>query len=91
MTIFLKSGIIGVILLVLFLIMFYRQTKSTIYLANNVNLLLIGTCIFLIVSTWVFMGLYFKLDNKSIIIGFLLALKEKTIFDTKMNIEKELI
>jgi hypothetical protein len=91
MTIFLKSGIIGVILLVLFLIMFYRQTKSTICLANNVNLLLIGTCIFLIVSTWVFMGLYFKLDNKSIIIGFLLALKEKTIFDTKMNIEKELI
>ena len=83
-------AVLAVILLVAFLIMFYRQTKSTIYLANNVNLLLIGTCVFLIVSTWVFMGLYFKLDNKSIIIGFLLALKEKTIFDAKsINIEKE--
>jgi hypothetical protein len=81
MTIYLKSGLLGVILLLAFLIMFYRQTKSNIYLANNVNLLLIGTCVFLIVSTWVFMGLYFKLDNKSIIIGFLLALKEKTIFE----------
>jgi hypothetical protein len=88
MTIYLKSGLLGVILLIAFLIMFYSQTKSTIYLANNVNLLLIGTCVFLIISTWVFMGLYFKLDNKSIIIGFLLALKEKTIFDTKMNTEK---
>lgn len=90
MTIYLKSGLLGVILLVAFLIMFYRQTKSNIYLANNVNLLLIGTCVFLIVSTWVFMGLYFKLDNKSIIIGFLLALKEKTIFEAKsINIAKE--
>lgn len=90
MTIYLKSGLLGVFLLVAFLIMFYRQTKSNIYLANNVNLLLIGTCVFLIVSTWVFMGLYFKLDNKSIIIGFLLALKEKTIFEAKsINIAKE--
>lgn len=90
MTIYLKSGLLGVILLVSFLIMFYRQSKSNIYLANNVNLLLIGTCVFLIVSTWVFMGLYFKLDNKSIIIGFLLALKEKTIFEAKsINIAKE--
>jgi hypothetical protein len=90
MTIYLKSGLLGVILLVAFLIMFYRQTKSNIYLANNVNLVLIGTCVFLIVSTWVFMGLYFKLDNKSIIIGFLLALKEKTIFEAKsINIAKE--
>lgn len=90
MTIYLKSGLLGVILLVAFLIMFYRQTKSNIHLANNVNLLLIGTCVFLIVSTWVFMGLYFKLDNKSIIIGFLLALKEKTIFEAKsINIAKE--
>jgi O-antigen ligase len=90
MTIYLKSGLLGVILLVAFLIMFYRQTKSNIYLANNVNMLLIGTCVFLIVSTWVFMGLYFKLDNKSIIIGFLMALKEKTIFEAKsINIAKE--
>lgn len=90
MTVFLKSGILGVFLLVMFLIMLYRQKKSDIYLANNINLLLIGTCVFLILSTWVFMGLYFKLDNKSLIIGFLLALKEKTIFENTINIRKEL-
>ncbi len=90
MTVFLKSGLLGVLLLIVFLIMLYKQKKSDINLANNVNLLLIGTCVFLILSTWVFMGLYFKLDNKSLIIGFLLALKEKTIYNS-INAGKELI
>lgn len=76
MTVFLKAGIAGVITLIIFLIILYRQPKSTIPLVANINLLLIGSSIFLIVSNWVFMGFYLKLDNKSIIIGFLIALRE---------------
>lgn len=90
MTIFLKSGLLGVFLLIVFLVMLYRQKKSQIFLVNNINLLLIGTCVFLVLSTWVFMGLYFKLDNKSLIIGFLLALKERIIFEKTINSKTEL-
>lgn len=76
MTVFLKSGIIGVFFLILFIIVLFRQKKSAIEIVMSINYLLIGTSIFLIVSNWVFLGLYLKLDNKSIIIGFLIALKE---------------
>ena len=50
---------------------------------QNINYLLVGTSVFLIVSNWVFLGLYLKLDNKSIIIGALLALREIIIKDVK--------
>lgn len=79
MTVFLKSGIVGVVFLILFIIVLYRQPKSKFESVRNINLLLIGTSIFLIASNWVFMGLYLKLDNKSIIIGFLVALRETLI------------
>ena len=42
-------------------------------------MLLMGTGVFLVLSTWVFMGVYFKLDNKSIIIGLILAMREYLI------------
>ena len=85
MTVFLKSGLLGVMLLIVFLIFLYRQKKTDIILAQNINLLLIGTSVFLVLSTWIFMGLYFKLDNKSIVIGFLLGLREKLIYDQSKN------
>ncbi|NHN25614.1 hypothetical protein FIA58_007985 [Flavobacterium jejuense] len=74
-TVFLKSGIIGVFFLFFFLFSLYRQRKSSIPIVNYINFLLMGTAVFLIVSNWVFMGLYLKLDNKSIMIGFLLSLR----------------
>lgn len=83
MTVFLKSGITGVLILIVFIILLYRQPKSNIPLVENINLLLIGSSIFLIVSNWVFMGFYLKLDNKSIIIGFLIALREIIIKENK--------
>jgi hypothetical protein len=90
MTVFLKAGIAGVITLIIFLIILYRQPKSTIPLVENINLLLIGSSIFLIVSNWVFMGFYLKLDNKSIIIGFLIALREIIIKEKNdLNLEND--
>ena len=58
MTVFLKSGIVGVIILLYFLIILFKQKKSTIPLNKQINYLLIGTSIFLILSNWVFLGLY---------------------------------
>ncbi|WP_125718521.1 hypothetical protein [Flavobacterium ustbae] len=82
-TVFLKSGILGVLLLIIFLVLLYRQKKSDIENVQAVNYLLIGSSIFLIVSNWVFLGFYLKLDNKSIIIGFLIALREIMIREYK--------
>ncbi|KLT70589.1 hypothetical protein [Flavobacterium sp. ABG] len=79
MTVFLKSGLLGVFLLLIFLVVLYRQKRSDIEAVQTINYLLIGTSVFLIVSNWVFLGLYLKLDNKSIIIGFLIALREVII------------
>jgi hypothetical protein len=79
MTVFLKSGLLGVSLLLIFLIFLFRQKKSDVENVQTINYLLIGSSVFLIVSNWVFLGLYLKLDNKSIIIGFLIALREVMI------------
>ena len=76
MTVFLKSGLLGVFFSLCFLVVLYRQKKSNIASIKAINYLLMGSSVFLIVSNWVFLGLYLKLDNKSIIIGFLIAMKE---------------
>lgn len=76
MTIFLKSGLLGVLLTLAFINFLYKQNESDAYIIKNINNLLIGSAIFLIFSNWVFMGLYLKLDNKSIFLGFLIAYKE---------------
>ncbi|MEO8534332.1 MAG: hypothetical protein ABI441_11295 [Flavobacterium sp.] len=91
MTVFLKSGLLGVFLLLVFLVILYRQKKSDIKAVQAINYLLIGSSVFLIVSNWVFMGLYLKLDNKSIILGFLIALREVMIreYNSQKNIENE--
>lgn len=91
MTVFLKSGLLGVLLLIVFLILLYKQKKSDIESVQTINYLLIGSSVFLIVSNWVFLGLYLKLDNKSIIIGFLIALREVIIreHNRKIIIENE--
>lgn len=83
MTVLLKSGLLGVILLLIFLIHLYRQKKSNIEAVQAINYLLLGSSVFLIASNWVFLGLYLKLDNKSIIIGFLIALREVMLREYK--------
>jgi hypothetical protein len=86
MTVFLKSGLIGVFLLLISIFSLkknYSKEEHNIYL----NHLITGSIIFLIVSYWVFMGLYFKADTKSIIIGLLIGLMEKN----RLNITQQKI
>jgi hypothetical protein len=79
MTVYLKSGIFGVLCLMLSIIILFRKQKTNIPLQININNLITGTAIFLFISYWVFMGFYFKADTKIIILGLLLALSEKNV------------
>lgn len=85
MTVFLKSGLLGVCFSILFIVLLFRQPKSDIEYVKHISYLLIGTSVFLVVSNWVFLGLYLKLDNKSIIIGFLIALRETVIREHRVQ------
>ncbi len=76
MTALLKSGIMGVFLLLLYIYFLLKNQKSDIPLVQNINMLFIGTGIFLIISNWVFLGMYNTSDNKSILVGFLIAFRE---------------
>ena len=76
MTIYLKAGLIGVLLMIVFLFLLLKQNKTEDKLIININYLLVGTGVFLIFSNWVFLGLYFKVDNKALIIGSLIAFRE---------------
>jgi hypothetical protein len=51
---------------------------------NQINLLLIGSGVFLIISYFVFLGLYFVVDTKSILIGFLISYREIKIKQNKL-------
>ncbi|MFN7675737.1 hypothetical protein [Flavobacterium sp.] len=76
MTVFLKSGLIGVLLLLFSLGIYFRKTSSEITIIKQIDLLLLGMGIFMIMSYWVFMGFYFKADNKIILLGALICYKE---------------
>lgn len=75
-TVFLKSGVFGVLFLIVFMYLLGKPKQSELVSVKNINLLLTGTAVFLIVSNWVFMGLYLKLDNKSILLGFMICYRE---------------
>ena len=75
-TIFLKSGLLGIIFYLLSIYLIGKKIISTDIQINNLNNLLLGSGIFLIISSWVFMGFYLKLDSKSILIGLLLGYRE---------------
>ncbi len=90
MTIFLKSGIFGVILLIIFIIILIKhKPKTSNQDINNIHYILVGTAFFLILSNWVFMGIYFKVDNKSILIGALYAYRENLIQSYRSLLTKE--
>jgi hypothetical protein len=76
MTVFLKAGLCGVILLLYSIVLLFRQRKESIPINKQVNFLLVGTAVFLLVSNWVLMGYYFTLDSKSILVGLFIAYKE---------------
>lgn len=77
MTILLKSGVVGLLLLILSILFFFKKFNAYNNLDKNINYLFLGTGVFLILSYWVFMGFYYALDAKSLFIGFLFAFKHK--------------
>lgn len=76
MTVLLKSGIMGLVLLLVSFRVYFMKVDSDHTIVNNTNLLLLGMGIFMIMSYWVFMGFYFKADNKSILLGMLIYYRE---------------
>jgi hypothetical protein len=77
MTVFLKSGLLGVCIYLGTIFFFFRQPDSIIPLVTQINLLLLGTGFFLFISNWVFLGFYNLFDTKTILMGLLLAYKER--------------
>ena len=89
MTVFLKSGIVGVLICLLSIAYLLKRNKSDIPIVRNLNYLLVGTGVFLFVSYWVFLGFYFKYDVKSLLVGFIIALKE--FMQRQNNVEAKTI
>ena len=76
MTVFLKSGLIGVFLFIFSISLFFKKVKSDKKIVQSLNLLLVGSGLFLIISSWVFMGLYNLLDSKSMLLGAFIYYRE---------------
>lgn len=75
-TILLKSGIIGIIFYLLSIFTIFKKIKANSKEIFYLNNLIKGSAIFLLLSSWVFMGFYLKLDSKSILIGLLIGYRE---------------
>ena len=79
-TIFLKSGLVGMFLLIYSIFYLAKKMNTSNPILNNINHLFLGTSIYLIFSYWVFTGFYLKLDNKILFIGYLIAFREMILF-----------
>lgn len=81
MTVLLKSGIVGVLILIYSLSLFFRYRTYDDKVIKSLTYLLIGTGVYMILSYWVFMGFYFVVDTKSVVVGFLIAYRENLIHE----------
>ncbi|WP_188361544.1 hypothetical protein [Flavobacterium orientale] len=79
MIVFLKSGLLGLLIYSFTIIYFFRKVESDNNMVNQINFLFLGTGIFLFVSNWVFLGFYNLTESKSILIGFLIAYRQKLL------------
>jgi hypothetical protein len=77
MIVFLKSGLLGIAIYLFTIFYFFNSVKSETEIIHSINLLFIGTGVFLFISNWVFLGFYNLTETKSILIGFLIAYREK--------------
>ena len=77
MIVFLKSGLLGIFIYLFAIFYFFYSPKSDSPVVNQITLLFIGTGVFLFISNWVFLGFYNLTESKSILIGFLIAYREK--------------
>jgi len=76
MTVFLKSGLLGLFFLLISIFLLFRKSRSDLPIVKQINFMMVGTGLFMFVSCWVFMGFYFIADTKSILIGFLICYRE---------------
>lgn len=76
MTVLLKSGLLGVLFLIISIYLLFIKKKSQIPIVKNLNYLMIGSGVFMIISSWVFMGYFFAADTKSILFGLILCYRE---------------
>ena len=76
MTVFLKSGLLGVVCLIysMYVLMFHKKSENQ--MINQLNLLLFATGIFLIFENWVLLGIFLKTESKAVLIGFIICYKE---------------
>ena len=79
MTVLLKTGIIGLCIYLVTLFFFLYNPRANTKELYTLKLLFIGTGVFLVLSNWVFMGVYNLLDSKSLLIGFLFAYKNHLV------------
>lgn len=77
MIVFLKSGLLGILIYFYSIYFFFKRYKLHNELAKSIHLLFIGTGVFLILSNWVFLGFYNLIDTKTILMGFIIAYFEK--------------
>lgn len=77
MIVFLKSGLLGIFIYLFTILYFFHSVKTENEIIQTINLLFIGTGVFLFISNWVFLGFYNLTETKSILIGFLIAYREK--------------
>jgi len=79
MTVLLKTGLLGLGVYVLSILFFFFNGRPQNQELMTLKLLFIGTGVFLVLSNWVFMGVYNLLDSKSLLIGFLFAYKNQLV------------
>jgi hypothetical protein len=77
MIVFLKSGLFGILIYLYSIYYFFKKKKGNAPILKPINLLFLGTGVFLILSNWVFLGFYNLIDTKTILMGFLIAYSEK--------------
>jgi len=85
MTVLLKTGIVGLLIYFYTVFFFFGKRNYTTSKLQNLHFLLVGTSVFLIMSNWVFMGLYNLLDTKSLLIGFLFAYQNQLLKEENQN------
>lgn len=79
MTVFLKSGLFGVAFFIISIFLLFKRVRSDNYTVRQINFLMIGTGVFMIISAWVFMGFYFTADTKAILVGLFICYREKRL------------
>jgi len=79
MTVYLKSGLLGVSILIYSIYLLFKTTRSEIPIVRQINYLMVGSGVFMIISYWVFMGYYLIADTKALLFGLLICYREMVV------------